>query len=31
MLDMVRNKIPLTEMFTYLFFLTPELIYGRCR
>jgi LPS export ABC transporter permease LptG len=27
MLDMVRNKIPLTEMFTYLFFLTPELIY----
>jgi LPS export ABC transporter permease LptG/LPS export ABC transporter permease LptF len=27
MLDMVRNKIPLTKMFTYLFFLTPELIY----
>jgi LPS export ABC transporter permease LptG len=25
--DMVHNKIPLTEMFTYLFFLTPELIY----
>ena len=27
MLDMVRNKIPLAKMFTYLFFLTPELIY----
>jgi len=27
MLDMVRNKIPLATMFTYLFFLTPELIY----
>jgi len=27
MLDMVRNKIPLSKMFTYLFFLTPELIY----
>jgi LPS export ABC transporter permease LptG/LPS export ABC transporter permease LptF len=25
--DMIRNKIPLTEMFTYLFFLTPELVY----
>ena len=25
--DMVRNKIPLTKMFTYLFFLTPQLIY----
>jgi LPS export ABC transporter permease LptG/LPS export ABC transporter permease LptF len=25
--DMIRNKIPLSEMFTYLFFLTPEMIY----
>jgi len=25
--DMIRNKIPLAEMFTYLFFLTPEMIY----
>ena len=25
--DMVRNKIPLSVMFTYLFFLTPELVY----
>jgi LPS export ABC transporter permease LptF/LPS export ABC transporter permease LptG len=25
--DMVKNKIPLSKMFTYLFFLTPELIY----
>jgi LPS export ABC transporter permease LptG/LPS export ABC transporter permease LptF len=25
--DMVRNKIPLSEMFTYLFFLTPQLVY----
>jgi LPS export ABC transporter permease LptG len=25
--DMVHNKIPLATMFTYLFFLTPELIY----
>jgi lipopolysaccharide export LptBFGC system permease protein LptF len=25
--DMVRNKIPLSTMFTYLFFLTPALIY----
>ena len=25
--DMIRNKIPLGEMFTYLFFLTPEMIY----
>jgi lipopolysaccharide export LptBFGC system permease protein LptF len=25
--DMIRNKIPLVKMFTYLFFLTPELIY----
>ena len=25
--DMIRNKIPLMEMFTYLFFLTPELVY----
>jgi LPS export ABC transporter permease LptG/LPS export ABC transporter permease LptF len=26
--DMVRNKIPLMKMFTYLFFLTPQLIYS---
>ena len=25
--DWIRNKIPLMEMFSYLFFLTPELIY----
>ena len=25
--DMLRNKIPLLTMFTYLFFLTPQLIY----
>jgi len=25
--DMIRNKIPLVKMFTYLFFLTPKLIY----
>jgi len=25
--DMIRNQIPLSEMFTYLFFLTPEMIY----
>jgi LPS export ABC transporter permease LptG/LPS export ABC transporter permease LptF len=25
--DMVRNKIPLFDMFTYLFFLSPQLIY----
>ncbi|MGA2116890.1 MAG: LptF/LptG family permease [Bryobacteraceae bacterium] len=25
--DMVKNRIPLSKMFTYLFFLTPELIY----
>ena len=25
--DMIRNHIPLTKMFTYLFFLTPTLIY----
>ncbi|HKE28879.1 MAG TPA: LptF/LptG family permease [Bryobacteraceae bacterium] len=25
--DMIRNKIPLSEMFIYLFFLTPEMIY----
>ena len=25
--DMIRNKIPLPKMFTYLFFLTPQLIY----
>jgi len=25
--DWIRNKIPLMEMFAYLFFLTPELIY----
>ena len=25
--DMLRNSIPLTTMFTYLFFLTPELVY----
>ena len=25
--DMIRNHIPLVEMFTYLFFLTPKLIY----
>jgi LPS export ABC transporter permease LptG len=27
MSDMIRNKIPLIKMFTYLFFLTPSLIY----
>jgi LPS export ABC transporter permease LptG/LPS export ABC transporter permease LptF len=26
--DMIRNKIPLLKMFTYLFFLTPQLIYA---
>jgi LPS export ABC transporter permease LptG/LPS export ABC transporter permease LptF len=26
--DMVRNKIPLMKMFTYLLFLTPQLIYS---
>ena len=25
--DMIRNRIPLSKMFTYLFFLTPSLIY----
>lgn len=25
--DMIRNKVPLGKMFTYLFFLTPEMIY----
>jgi LPS export ABC transporter permease LptG/LPS export ABC transporter permease LptF len=25
--DMIRNRIPLMEMFTYLFFLIPELVY----
>ncbi len=25
--DMIRNHIPLTDMFTYLFFLSPKLIY----
>lgn len=25
--DMVRNKVPLARMFTYLFFLSPQLIY----
>jgi len=28
--DMIRNKIPLVKMFTYLFFLTPKLIMTRC-
>jgi LPS export ABC transporter permease LptG len=26
--DMIRNHIPLSKMFTYLFFLTPKLIYS---
>ena len=26
--DMIHNKIPLTKMFTYLFFLTPQLVYA---
>ena len=29
--DMLRNNISLWKMFTYLFFLTPQLIYDCCR